>query len=223
MPHLYVNTYGPLVATSAGRIAVENHDLPPFIDGSIRREPDLQARFPTISCICRKGKFAPRLRVGDAVAYMTKKGRYATPTRHWRLTAILHVQHVFPNHQAAEKWHRAQGLPLPSNCMVDGNPPNPLSHSTRGEGRCTRNGGCGGCGALKAWDDEYHDRADRYGAFVVCSGWVDVMWTAPVVHASDLRAVFGRVPGTRNPGALDLGHLPRLTRHFGIDVRPSSP
>ena len=56
MPNYYLNSYAPLVSTAAGRKAWELHELPPFIDGSIRREPDLEHEFPSISCLCRAGK-----------------------------------------------------------------------------------------------------------------------------------------------------------------------
>jgi hypothetical protein len=76
MSRFFLTTYAPLVTTYAGRVACEVHRLKPFIDGSIRREPYLEHRYPSISCLCRADKFATRLEVGDFVAYMTRKGRY---------------------------------------------------------------------------------------------------------------------------------------------------
>jgi len=75
-PKYFLTTYTPLVATKDGRVASEKHGIPPFVDGSIRREPDLEHAVPSISCLCRAGKFAPRFQVGDIVGYMTCKGRY---------------------------------------------------------------------------------------------------------------------------------------------------
>jgi hypothetical protein len=135
----FLNTYVPLVATSAGRAASETHAIPPFVDGSIRREPDLEQPYPSISCLCRAGNFAPRLRASDIVGYMTCKGRYGEPREpHRRLTAVLEVIAVVPSHAEAAHWYRDRDLPLPSNCMVPGNLPKPLAESHRKHrgGRC---------------------------------------------------------------------------------------
>ena len=70
-PRYFLSSYKPLVWTTFGRAAALKHGLLPFIDGSIRREPDLEHEHPSISCLCRAGKFAPRLRVGDVVGYIT--------------------------------------------------------------------------------------------------------------------------------------------------------
>jgi len=67
----YLCTYHPLTENLAGRAAICNHGLPPFIDGSCRREPDFQARVPSISALCRGRNFAPRLWPGDCIAYIS--------------------------------------------------------------------------------------------------------------------------------------------------------
>lgn len=87
-PRLYLTTYHPLVVTAAGRRASDKHNLPPFVDGAIRREPDLEHEWPSITCLCRGEQFAPRLRVGDHVVYMTVKRRYGMQRRHWRLPQV---------------------------------------------------------------------------------------------------------------------------------------
>ena len=221
-PALYLNTYGPLVMTRAGRQAALAYGLPPFVDGSIRREPDLEHPFPSISCLCRADRFAPRLRVGDVVAYLTTKGRYRRAERHWRLTAILRIAAQFDDHAAAAVAYRAAGLPLPSNCMVPGNPSKPVCHSHRhNEHRHLADDEA----FRRRWDDDYlRWRAEPYPRFVACEPlYVNLSWDAPVVHDRDLRSVFGKVPGTRNPGALDLSKLAALTRRLGIAAPPSVP
>ena len=75
--NLYINTYQPLACNAAGRAASEKFGIPPFVDGSIRGEPDLEHQFPSITCLCRGRNFAPRLREGDRVVYLTKKGHIA--------------------------------------------------------------------------------------------------------------------------------------------------
>src|ERR1043166_992916 len=103
MPKCYINSYRPLVSTAEGRRASEKHRVPPFVDGSIRREPDLEHAFPSITCLCRAKQFTPRLHVGDYIAFMTVKGSYDRRTEHRRLTAVLEVLKVRPNHSEAAK------------------------------------------------------------------------------------------------------------------------
>ena len=218
---LFCVTYTPLVATEAGRNASEEHGLPPFIDGSIRREPDLEHVYPSISCLCRGGKFAPRLRERDIVVYLTRKGRYEEPVAHRRLTAVLRVLQVFESHGEAAAWYRTRNLSLPSNCLVPGNPPNPVSRSHRhnrhshlaDEDEFTRR-----------WDHDYRARARRFARFVVCRPIKVILGCdAPIVHDEDLEHVFGKVPATQNPGALSIALIPALLERLQIDVPPSCP
>lgn len=219
-PRLYINTYAPLITSTAGVRASDRQGIPPFVDGSIRREPDLESEFPSISCLCRCGHFAPRLREGDHVIYMARKARYRKSFRHWRMTALLRVIKLFDSHAQAAAWYRAQRLPLPGNCMVPDNRPLPLSKSHER----TRHAGCTAAKVVRDWDATYQDRANRYPRFVVCGAlWRDLSWDAPVVREEDLRAVFRRVPGSRNPGALPLSHLTPLLDRLGIPAEPSSP
>jgi hypothetical protein len=217
---LYLNTYQPLVATPAGRSASESLGIPPFVDGSIRREPDLEHANPSISCLCRADKFAPRLLVGDRVVYMTKKARYGGPQAHRRMTAVLEVVGVFGSHAAAAAWYAERGLPPPNNCMVQGTLPHAIAESHRHNKRRQPDEEKW----RRQWDFDYAARARKHGRFVACRPlWRDLTWDAPVVHEPDLEAVFGRVPGTRNPGALDINCLPRLLQRLGIPLSPSSP
>jgi hypothetical protein len=41
-PRLFINSFHVLVNYPFGRESSEKYSLPPFIDGSIRREPDLE-------------------------------------------------------------------------------------------------------------------------------------------------------------------------------------
>ena len=212
-PAFFLNSYAPLVIRRAGILAAEKFQLKPFIDGSIRREPDLEHPWPSISCLCRAGKFAPRLRVGDIVAYVTKKDRYTEIKPHQRLTSILRVHKLFDTHLDAAQWYSARKFPLPSNCMVDENPPQPLEKSHHAH----PNRGSNPADLARAWDRSYCARASDFPRFVVCQLlWQDLEWTAPRLCSADLEAVFGRIPGTRNPGALPMSMLDRLVAHLGI-------
>lgn len=215
----YLNAYRPLVDNAAGRRACEHYDLQPFIDASIRREPDLENAWPTISAVCRSGKFAPRLHVGDVVVYLTVKGTWGNhPTRHRRLTAVLQVRHRFETHAEAAMWLRARGRPLPSNCLVRGNPPKLLneSHGVSRKAQCAPRIGC-----RIAQDRIYQARIERHGAFLVCRPWfVGLGWDAPVIEDDALIEAFGRVPGLRNPGALPEAKVRRFLRSLRIAAPP---
>lgn len=215
MPSCYFNTYEPLVASRAGRIASEQFGIPPFVDGSIRREPDLEHRFPSISCLCRAGKFAPRLKVNDLVAYLTRK------RSDQRLTAVLQVLHTFPSHEDAAEWYSERKLPLPANCMVPGNSPKPLAQSHR----IVRVGTClDDAQAIRRWDAEYRGRARAHKVFVVCKPlYRELSWDALVIKKDDFLESLGRVPGTQNPGAIKIGDFLLFMRHVGVSVSLSSP
>ena len=89
----YVNEFRPLAQTPVGQKAIDQHKLPPFIDASCRREPDLESAFPSITAICRGEYFAPLLRENDVIAYVTKDFVYppkAASAR--RLVAVLQVK-----------------------------------------------------------------------------------------------------------------------------------
>jgi hypothetical protein len=214
----YVVTYTPLASSREGREAAENHGHPLFADASCRREPDFEAVYPSISCVCRGSNFAPRLTHGDTVVYLTKKGSYQGLTEpHWRLVAILKVFEVFRTHSEAATWHRERGLPLPSDCIVPGNPPLPLDH-TEGPDE-----------DLAKWDATYQARTTKNGTLVLCKPlWMD-LFAPPIVRLKDLLDVFGRIPPTRNPPAVPEADVQKLLAMVGVKPdgshvrRPESP
>lgn len=195
--------------------------IDPFVDGSIRREPDLEHEWPSISCLCRAGKFAPRLAVGDAVAYLTKKGKYGdVPFRHWRLTAVLQVIEVLESHEQAAAWYRNHGYSLPNNCMVLGNPPNPIERSNRqhrdGQRLDDRT-------LIRWWDWGYGRRARANGTFVICRRlFCELSWNAPVVDHEHMVRAFGRPRvQTRNPERIPSNQFRAFLEQFGIGAPPS--
>ncbi len=210
---LYLPSFHPLVAGRLGSQASERFGLPPFIDGSIRREPDLQHPHPAITCLCRAGKFAPRLQPGDYIAYLTVKGRYGAALRHHRLVAVLVAEQLFESHDMAAAWYRGKRMPLPNNLMVEGNASMPLDRShRRNQHRDLPDDEW-----RRKWDLGYRARARAHGRVVGCTPlWVNTTWSAPVVSDELLISVFGRVPGTRNPGAHDLSRLRVLCKRLGI-------
>ena len=221
-PKLFLNTYTPLARSKAGKLASKADEswLPPFIDGSIRREPHLQHEWPSISCLCRADKFAPRLKVGDYVAYMTCTGHWhndgeARPSVHRRLTAVLRVHAICDDHDAAAKWYKARGPGLPSNCMVKGNSPKPLEESHRmTRFRCAMSDGK----LHGTWDKAHQRRAKKYPLFLICKPmYRSLGWDAPKVTDDDLKHVFGKLPGTQNPGGQPIQRLNELLLQLGLD------
>lgn len=216
MPSFFLNTYGPLALTKLGRQAAFKYSLPPFVDGSIRREPDLEHEYPAITCLCRTNKFAPRLEAGDVVAYMLKKANYGMGYKHQRMTAVLRVIEVMPTHAVGAQWYRKRRMRLPNNCIVPRNKANPLSKSHQKAPK--REHGCAKP-RCSQWDDEYKKRAKRWGTFVVCERlFVNLDWDAPEVSEKMLKAAFGKVPGTLNPKKQKMKAGQRLVRRLGLAI-----
>lgn len=199
-----------MIHNAHGRRAVALFGLPPFIDASCRREPDLRSKYPSITALCRAGNFAPRLKQGDVVAYMTKKIVYPRGEESGRrLVAVLRVlkswrpevdENGLRAHERAARWYRKRGVEPPSNCMLRDSMPFPLDHTD-----CKDND-------LGKWNLKYRARARKHGVFHACKPiFVDVE-DPPHVTDADLIGWFGRMPGTRNPGALPATHFRRLVR-----------
>lgn len=203
----YIVTYRPLAATKLGRMVAERTGIPPYVDASCRREPDLEQRYPSVTSLCRGRWFVPRLEKGDRIVYLTVCGNYpGEDFRHWRLTAILKVKRILDNHAEAALWYRARGLPIPTNCMIPGNRPLPL--------KLTGESGV----SLHAWDAVYRTRADETGAFAVCMPLFRELRVPPVVRRRDLERIFGEIPATRTPRGHDLHRFRRLCHIAGVAI-----
>jgi hypothetical protein len=118
-----LNSFRPLCWTELGLNAIEKYKLPPFIDASCRREPDFENPFPSISALCRQGQFAPHLQQNDIIAYITVGRDFKPYKQGHHLIAILQVEEVYGTHQIGQNEYKKANLPIPSNCMVEGNPP----------------------------------------------------------------------------------------------------
>lgn len=206
MPRNYLVSYHPLCSTQHGRRALLAHThLLPFSDGSCRREPDLEARHPSITALCRGGLFAPRLDPKDRIFYMTVKGSYFGRAKGWALVAALEVIQKLPSHEVASAWYRAQDEPIPSNCMVPGNPPLPVAQTTGlpadGAGMQQEwNQNAPPPATLEEWDAHYRKRAGKHPGFVVTRPIVACRLLAPRILARDQFKKFfdvQRVPGTQ--------------------------
>jgi len=202
---IYLNSYRPLISRTAGRKAARAYDFPPFIDGSCRREPDFQSQYPSITALCRFTKFAPRLHEDDLIVYTTVKGRYlGEQSPHWRLVAILQVLERFQSHKDAAAWYVNQNLSLPSNCMVEGNPPMPLDQTV-----ATHE-------TVEEWDRAYRFRARKCPVFLACTSVHLELYNPPIITPEIMSEVFGRLPSTQNPPSITPDQFHRLKKSCGL-------
>lgn len=205
----YLASYHPLCSTKHGRNASKKFDLPPYIDGSCRREPNLESDFPSITGLCRAGRFAPKLVLGDRVIYISVKGVYQGVTG-WAMVSALEVIHTLPSHTAAAKWYmeNSASTDLPSNCVIPQNPCLPAHLTTGLPNRPVRWSGRWGPGreaewvvpSLEMWDTQYQERAKLYPQFVVTKEISPSRLRNPqIIEATTLISIFGKIPGTQTP------------------------
>lgn len=214
---IFLTTYHPLIIRKEGRIAAQAYNLPPFVDASCRREPDLEHQFPSISAICHAAGFAPRLHVGDTAVYCTvKRTHQGVKPAHWRLTSILRVMKRFETHRDAADWYENQYLLLPSNCLVRGNPPLPLD-KTVGHYKDKEHGYIK-ANKVEDWDINYQARKRCWGQFLVCESLFTELWNPPAFGADDAAAIFdkGRMLSTQTPPVITESEFNRLKHVCGI-------
>jgi hypothetical protein len=111
-------------------------------------------------------------------------------------------------------------LPLPTNCLVPGNGPQPLEHSHRqfDASECASD-----AQTHSEWEAAYQARAAEHQQFVVCKPlFVNVSWSAPVITDDQLVDLFDKIPSTQNPGRLPLELLKPFAGLLGIAIPPSS-
>jgi len=193
-----------------GLEATRQFGHPPFIDGSCRREPDLENDAPAISALCRKRKFAPRLHPGDGVVYIGKKRRYPeTLGKRWPLVAVLTVIERFESHKDAAKWYRSKRFNLPKNCMVAGNKPLDLADTSGPKDwHCLDESKPHE--VIKRWNAEYQARADDCGIFLACRVNCLCLHTPKMLDDAMMTEIMGRIPGTQNPPEIDREQFDRF-------------
>ncbi len=179
------NTYRPMALTDIGRKRALEHELPAFIDGSFRREPDFQMNHPSISALCRKGHFAPKLDVGHSIVYCAKKEQYKSNTPFWCLVAMLKVIQRFENHNDAAAWYLKNEGRLPSNCMVSGNQPQDFDKTLGFKNPNKRNDFSQNPRLLERWDNDYRKRAQLNPDFLACD-IIEIERTDPFVITSEM-------------------------------------
>lgn len=223
----WLNSFHPLCENKVGLEAIAVHSHPPFIDASCRREPDFEHTFPSISALCRAGKFAPKLKAGDIVTYMTVGGRVRPYKLGHHLVSILQVEHVYKTHDDAHDWYKAQGLPIPSNCMVADNPPFSFDH-TAGNFENSKSlkdylsytparKAISGARRVVIWDGHYLKRANKWPSFIRTKCLYRNLTDPPLID-SDLDDIFGGIPYTLRPKPISASQLKQLAAIVGIDL-----
>jgi len=189
----FLNSFRPLCETTRGRQICEQNKIPPFVDYSIRREPDFESIFPSITGLCRCDLLISQANENDYVAYVTVKNM---GVRH--LVAIVQVLHKLKNHTEGADWYRRNRLPLPRNCVVRGNDALPLSLA--GLPPKFYN--------YKKWSLGYVCRAKCYPAFLICRAICGPeLYNPPNVPEN----IFGRpFPNTRSPKRLSEKEFKKL-------------
>lgn len=190
---VYITSYHPLGCTRAGRIASATFGLPPFIDGSCRREPDFQHPSPCITSLCRP-KFVVKLNIGDIIIYTTiMMGgvKYSV--------AVLEVIDKCSTHINAEAWYVTNGLPIPNNLIVTSTAPFPLNQTHQKHGM-------GSVGHLpphkiiSLWNGFYNRRSSLVPDVAICKHWKAASLHSPrAITRATFMGIFGRIPGTQNP------------------------
>lgn len=199
----YITTFHPLASEPGGPWRGCAPRPKPFVDASCRREPDLEARFPAITGLCRPPSVR-RYEPGDVVVYMTVNGFYeALRPAHRRLVAVLRVIAKQQSHVAAEKWYRACNSELPRNIMVIGNGPLPLEQTQgfylddRKKKVFPRDRSDHGR-ILEEWDAIYNERRYKCGHVRICEALYRELCDPPALWPGDVGRVFadGEFPDT---------------------------
>jgi len=199
---VYLTTFIPICYNGNGRNNAIAHGLPPFIDGSCRREPDFQNPFPAITQLCRPGKLVTRLLVGDLVIYLTKVGNYGIPPTHWNFIGILEILNLQINHSSAANYYLANNIPVSQNVICNHTTPFPLGMT---HGLCGfAHGNLNSNRIISLWNNIYISRANSYSKVAITNVWEGHLHlnNPPQIIHTMMIDIFGRIPGTQNPPKL---------------------
>lgn len=222
-----LNSFHPLCETGIGRRAIQAGNFPPFIDASCRREPDLEHDRPSITCLCRQEGFAPHLQPNDIVVYITVKGKWFEDYEHYRIIAILEVIEHKDSHLAGASWYRSRSYKLPSNCMVPDNLPYHF-HETAGRFKKKADEKRYlayplekqihlGQKRLEKWDEEYAQKARRWGHFIITKPVWRNYNDPPIITKEKMLEIFGRVPNTRTANKIEPDQFKALAIISGVN------
>ena len=224
-----LNSFRPLCMTQLGINAIEKFNFPPFIDSSCRREPDFENTFPSISALCRKGKFAPQLEKNDIIIYLTIGGKNLPYKLGHHLVAILQVEEKYSSHKIGQDEYLSKGLKIPSNCMVANNFPyefnktagnfNSKKEINKFLKRTEQEQLQEGNKRLADWDKCYSERAKDFGCFIKTKALYKNLKDPKVILPSDFKSIFNKIPGTQNPRELTEKEFKELAIVAGLDIQ----
>lgn len=223
-----LNSFMPLCINEYGRLAIEKYNYPPFIDASCRREPDLENRNPSISALCRQGSFAPHLKKGDVIVYITVKGKYPPyKVKHHRLIAILQVEEVYDTHEEGMNAYLKYNNSIPSNCMVHNNPPYNYDQTA---GNIKKSSEIKkfllrpqhkqdkiGSRRLEKWNNEYLAKSQQWRSFIRTKKIYTNLENPIPIFLKDFEFIFGKLPNTRTPPKITKKQLFEMGKLLGIE------
>jgi hypothetical protein len=200
--NVYLNTFAPICANKFGRNSVTENNLPHFIDGSCRREPDFENPFPAITQLCRPGKLVTRLKLRDIIIYLTKKGNYGNDYPHWRFIAILEVIDIYPNHQSAARSYLNNNIQTSQNIFCDKTNPFNLNMTHGICGFKHRN--LSSTHIIHIWNEFYKKRSIDFSKCAKTKVWQEHLYleNPDVITHETMMEIFNRIPGTQTPPKL---------------------
>ncbi len=152
--------------------------------------------------------------MGDRVAYLTVKGKYAgDQAPGWCLVAVLRVSHRFSDHKEAAAWYARQRCPVPSNCLVDANPPKAFELTNGDPPAKVKKRVAAESDfrlAIRLWDATYRRRVTEWPVFLATKAEFLELIRPPQLSETDIVEVFGKVPATLNPPEITCAQLERL-------------
>ena len=227
MPTFWLSTYHPLASEPEGPWRNHAPALPPYVDASCRREPDLESSFPTITGLSRPPSVR-KLAEGDIVVYVTTRGPFEGQEPHRRLTAVLTVLSARKSHAGAGDFYREKGLPLPRNLLLPGNGPLPIEMTEgfyRADGpdgeevRVSPRDAGDGPRVVAEWDKQFTLRKNQCQDVRICEPrFVDVA-QGRVLDDATVTSVFGPkgFPNTQlRPAKMDRAIAVALLQACGL-------
>lgn len=223
---IYLNSYRPICSTKFGINAIKNYNILPFADGSCRREPDFENKYPSITALCRGDKFAPNLKEGNIIVYMTVGGKFNEYKKGHHLVAILIVEKIFTNHEAAKEAYSSMDTDIPSNCMFETKPIefkrtsgnfktnkeyksyNLLSDEQKIKREENR---------INYWDKEYKKRENKNSCFIKTKSLYLELNNPKVIERKLFEQIFGKIPNTQIPQKIKKEQLIHLLNSLNID------
>ncbi len=224
---IYLNSYRPICSTKFGINAIKNYNILPFVDGSCRRELDFENKYPSITALCRGDKFAPNLKEGNIIVYMTVGGKFNEYKKGHHLVAILIVEKIFNSHEEAKTAYLDIGKGIPSNCMFKTEPIefkktsgnfksakeynfyNSLSNEQKKKREEKR---------IFHWNEAYKERENKNSCFIKTKSLYLELDNPKVIDRKLFEQIFGKIPNTQRPQKIIKEQLIQLLNSLSIDI-----